>query len=107
MTDMDTYAGRRQELYQLLGELPDRNRPIAVVSRARRAHPRYVLEEIVLDLNGVEHVPSYFVHPKEGSGPWPAVLYNHAHGGVDAECIGALGLSMGSTMAWWLAALDT
>ncbi|MGH2560180.1 MAG: dienelactone hydrolase family protein, partial [Thermomicrobiales bacterium] len=189
MIDKDTNAGRRQELFDLLGDLPDRNRAISIVSRARHEHPRYGLEEIVLDLNGVEHVPAFFAHPKEGSGPWPTVLYNHAHGGdyalgkeellqgrsalqpppyaeeltglgyaalcfdswafgqratisegdrfklmlwrgqvlwgmmlfdsiravdyltsrddVDSDRIGTLGLSMGSTMAWWLAALDT
>jgi hypothetical protein len=44
----------------------------------------YVLEKLVLDLNGIEPVPAYFVRPKGregGAGPWPAVLYNHAHGG--------------------------
>ena len=189
MTPQDASARRRQELYQLLGELPDHNRPISVVTRARREHPRYALEEIVLDLNGSEAVPAHFVHPKEGSGPWPTILYHHAHGGdyalgkdellqgrpalqqppyaehltrlgyaalcidtwafgqratigegdlfkltlwrgqvlwgmmvydsiravdyllsrddVDGGRIGTLGLSMGSTMAWWLAALDT
>jgi dienelactone hydrolase len=189
MTPNETTAGRRQELYQLLGDLPARHRPITVVTRERREHPRYALEEIVLDLNGAEPVPAYFVHPREGNGPWPAMLYNHAHGGdyalgkdellngrralqpppyaeeltrlgyaalcidawafgqratisesdlfklmlwrgqvlwgmmvydsiravdyltsrpdVDRDRLGTLGLSMGSTMAWWLAALDT
>lgn len=81
MTHEESNATRRQELYQLLGDLPDRDRPISVISQTRREHPRYELEEIVLDLNGIEHVPTFFVHPKEGSGPWLAVLYNHAHGG--------------------------
>ena len=148
----------------------------------------YVLERLVLELNGIEPVPAYLVRPKEASGPVPVILYNHAHGGdyvlgkdellvgrkqlqqppyaelltgmgyaalcidawafgerrgrsegeivrqmlwsgqvmwgmmvfdslravdylvtrpeIDPERIGTLGLSMGSTMAWWVAALE-
>jgi hypothetical protein len=40
----------------------------------------YILEKLVLDLNGTERVPAYFVRPKEASGPLPCVLFNHAHG---------------------------
>jgi len=149
----------------------------------------YVLEKLLLDLNGIEPVPAYFVKPNNASQRMPCILYNHAHGGnyllgkdelllgrheltlppyaqaltskgwsalcidawvfgerrgrsetevfkemlwkgqvlwgemvydslraldylltrpdVDGERIGTLGLSMGSTMAWWIAALDT
>jgi dipeptidyl aminopeptidase/acylaminoacyl peptidase len=35
-----------------------------------------------------------------------AVDYLHTRGDVDATRLAALGMSMGSTMAWWLAALD-
>ncbi|HUS92072.1 MAG TPA: acetylxylan esterase [Phycisphaerae bacterium] len=181
-------ARRRSELYALLGDLPDRDRPISCRKVAEEPRPPYVLEKLVLDLHGVEPVPAYFARPAEGGGPWPAVLYNHAHGGqydigkeeliggrggiqdppyaealtargwaalcidhwafgerrgrsegeifkemlwggqvmwgrmvydslravdylagradVDAGRIATLGLSMGSTMAWWVAALD-
>ncbi len=151
---------------------------------------RYLVETLMLDLNGVEPVPAYFVKPMNATGRrLPTVIYNHAHGGdyvlgkdellegraaiynppyaeqlagmgcnvlcidcwnfgerrgrtelelfkemlwkgqvlwgmmvydtiravdyvvsrpdVDAQRLGTLGLSMGSTMAWWLAALDT
>jgi dienelactone hydrolase len=176
-------------LYALLGDLPDRTRPISVVQSAREEREAYWLETLVLDLNGIEPVPAYLVRPKNTVGRLPAVLYNHAHGGdyalgkdelirgrdllqnppyadaltrlgyialcvdawafgarsgrtesaifkhmlwngqvmwgmmvydslraldylvsrpdVDANRLGTLGLSMGSTMAWWLAALDT
>jgi len=148
----------------------------------------YILERLLLDLNGIEPVPAYFVRPRSPTGRLPVVLYHHAHGGdyvlgkdelltgrsalqrtayadaltargyaalaldfwlfgerrgrteselfkhmlwngqvlwgmmvydslravdylvtredVDAARIATLGLSMGSTMAWWLAALD-
>ena len=181
---------RRRELYSLLGDLPDRRRSVRAetVSEARR--DRYVLETLLLDLNGIEDVPAYFVRPENAAKGerLPTVLYNHAHGGdyklgkdeliggsrflqkppyaealaargynvlcidhwvfgarsgrtessvfkrmlwegkvlwgmmvfdtlraldylltrddVDASRIGTLGLSMGSTMAWWAAALD-
>jgi dienelactone hydrolase len=187
MTNNDASA-RRQELYRLLGELPPRDRPITghTVSTTRNAG--YELETLVLDLNGLESVPAYFVKPLDARGPLPCVLYNHYHGGnyvpgkaellrgrpalseppyaealtargyaalcidhwcfgerrgrsesatfkemlwrgrvlwgmmvydslravdylvsrkdVDATRLATLGLSMGSTMAWWLSALD-
>jgi dienelactone hydrolase len=181
-------AARRQELYRFLGDLPDRNRKLSVESVAREERPAYLLEKLVLDLNGVEPVPAYFVKPRNSTGRMPAVVYNHAHGGdynlgkdellrgrgalqspsyadlltnlgysalcvdtwafgeratrpeadvfkhmlwhgqvmwgmmvydsiravdylvsrpdVDSNRLATLGLSMGSTMAWWLAALD-
>ena len=179
---------RRAELYALLGDLPDRGRPISVETVGIEPRGPYVLEKLVLDLNGVEPVPGFLARPAGADGPWPAVLYNHAHGGdyalgkdelirgraglqeppyaqalcarglavlcIDAwafgersgrsegeifkemlwrgqvmwgmmvydsiraldylagrddvagERIATLGISMGSTMAWWLAALD-
>jgi cephalosporin-C deacetylase-like acetyl esterase len=41
----------------------------------------YVCEKLVLDLNGVEPVPAYFIRPRSEDPPWPMMLYNHAHGG--------------------------
>jgi len=41
----------------------------------------YWLEKLLLDLNGIEAVPAYFVKPKDTPGRFPTVLYNHAHGG--------------------------
>ncbi|KPK49600.1 MAG: hydrolase [Planctomycetes bacterium SM23_25] len=178
---------RRKELYGLLGELPARDRPLSATKVAEEHRQSYVLEKLVLDLNGMEAVPAYFVRPHGGE-PAAAVLYNHAHGGdyelgkeelirgrsgiqqppyaealsargyaalcidawafgerrgrsesetfkemlwrgqvmwgmmvydslraidylagrpdVDAARIATLGISMGSTMAWWVAALD-
>ena len=172
----------------LLGELPDRSRPVGVSKVSEEERSAYVLEKLVLDLNGMESVPAYFVRPLVQKGPLPGVVYNHAHGGdyvlgkdefidgrdllqdppyaetlarmgtcglcidtwafgerrgrteseifkemlwkgqvmwgmmvfdnlravdylvsredVDAGRIATLGLSMGSTMAWWTAALD-
>lgn len=184
---MDAEA-RRQQLYGLLGDLPDRHRPISATRVKQAEQDGFVLESLTLDLNGIEGVPAYFARPS-GKGPFPCILYNHAHGGnyelgkdefvrgrgalqeppyakalvdagfaalcidtwafgerrgrseseifkhmlwhgrvmwgmmvydsiravdylisrpdVDATRIGTLGISMGSTMAWWVAALDT
>jgi hypothetical protein len=183
-----TPSGRRRELYGLLGELPDRNRPIGGTKRGEQERDGYILETWDLDLNGIEKVPAYVARPGAVSGKLPGVLFDHSHGGgykigkqefiegrsylqpvpyakvltdlgyvalcidswvfgershtteadmfkamlwrgqvlwgmmvydglraldfliqrpdVDASRIGTLGMSMGSTMAWWLAALD-
>jgi dienelactone hydrolase len=185
---MTTSEERRRELYGLLGDLPARAGPLRarVIGQEQRAG--FVLERLVLELNGSEPVPAYFVRPREAAGPLPVILYNHAHGGdyelgkdellvgrkqlqqppyaehltslgyaalcidawafgerrgrsegeivrqmlwsgqvmwgmmvydslraidylltrpeIDSARIGTLGLSMGSTMAWWVAALE-
>lgn len=185
---MNQHAQRRLDLYALLGDLPDRQRPITAQTIRVDHSAAYRIEHLLLDLNGVEPVPAYFVRPLAADGPLPVILYNHAHGNdyvrgkreliegshalqhppyadaltaagcaalcidhwafgerrgrseseifklmlwhgqvmwgmmvydslraldylcsrpdVDASRIGTLGLSMGSTMAWWTAALD-
>lgn len=181
-------AARRVGLYGLLGDLPDRHRPIGREKLREERRDGYVLEHWVFDLNGLEPVPAYVARPSSVQGRAPAVLFNHSHGGgydigkrefvegrsylqaepyakvltrmgcvamcvdhwvfgershttesdtfkamlwkgqvlwgmmvfdslraldvlaarddVDASRLGTLGMSMGSTMAWWLAALD-
>jgi hypothetical protein len=182
---------RRQELWRLLGDLPQRRQP-AVAKRVKtEEHPGFTLEHLVLDLNGVEPVPALLLLPEKRPAKAAGLLYIHAHGGtyqlgkeellkgrevlpayapvcaelglvtlaidswcfserkhaenggqgesdafkrmlwrgqvlwgmmmfdevqavsylasrpeVDPQRIGAFGLSMGSTKAWWLAALD-
>jgi dienelactone hydrolase len=178
---------RRQQLYILLGDLPDRSRKISISKIGEEERKSYVLERLMLDLNGIEPVPAYFVRPRTKKRKRPAILYNHASDyemgreelllgrphlskpgyaeqltqmgysalcidhwaygerrgrtdedifklmlwsgqvmwgmmvydslraidylasrpDVDANRLGTLGLSMGSTMAWWVAALDT
>ena len=72
---------RRAELYGLLGELPPRRRPIGARTEWTVEKPDFVLEKLVLDLNGLEPAPAYFLKPKGLSAKAPAVLYNHWHGG--------------------------
>ena len=180
---------QRRKLYGLLGELPASDYPLSATLVEREESDNYVLEKLVLELNGIESVPAYFTKPTKATQPLPCVLYNHAHGGdyqlgkdellcgrkalqnppyaaalsasgyaalcidswnfgerrgrtehdlfarmlwqgqvlwgmmvydsvrardylvsredVDETRIATLGISMGSTMAWWTAALDT
>ncbi len=72
---------RRARLYGLLGDLPPRQRPLSARTVSVESGGAYVLEKLVLDLNGIEAVPAYLARPKEARQPMPAVLYNHAHGG--------------------------
>jgi hypothetical protein len=72
---------RRAELYSLLGDLPDRHRPISAETVAVEEREEYVLEKLVLDLNGLERAPAFFVRPHGLTAPAPTMLYNHWHGG--------------------------
>ena len=74
-------AAQRRRLYSLLGDLPDRSRPIAARTRSVEERESYVLETLDLDLNGIENVPAYLARPKALTGPAPAVVYDHSHGG--------------------------
>jgi acetyl esterase/lipase len=72
---------RRRELSGLLGDLPDRNRPIGGKKLHEAERDGYVLETWELDLNGLEPVPAYLARPKAAGGRRPAVVFNHSHGG--------------------------
>src|SRR6185503_740311 len=58
-----TDDNRRRELYGLLGELPERHRPISTTLISKEDRPSYTMEKLQLDLNGLEPVPAYFVRP--------------------------------------------
>lgn len=185
---LESQKSRRAELLGLLGDLPAFDRPLSAQLIGRETRPGYELETLLLDLNGFEPVPAYFIKPLGATEPLPCVLYSHAHGGeyhigkeefvcgrggiqnppyaealarrgfcglcidtwcfgerrnlseserfklmlwngqvlwgmmiydnlraldflqtredVDGARLGALGLSMGSTLSWWTAALD-
>ena len=74
-------AGRRAELYALLGDLPDRQRPIKATKRGEEERDGYLLESWVLDLNGLEPVPASLARPKSAGRAAPAIVFNHSHGG--------------------------
>jgi len=72
---------QREALLSLLGDLPDRSRRIDAAKVTEVVSDAYVLEKLILDLNGIEPVPAYLVRPRNQEAKVPAVLYNHAHGG--------------------------
>jgi dienelactone hydrolase len=80
MTDAPASVdARREELRALLGPLPEVSGPPAARLVGREVHEGYVLEKLVLDLNGLEEVPAYLAFPREPApGPLPVVVYNHA-----------------------------
>lgn len=80
MCEMTTNNDRREQLYALLGDLPERTRPIQAELIAREEREHYILEVLRLDLNGMEYVPAYFTRPHADE-PCPVVVYHHAHGG--------------------------
>jgi dienelactone hydrolase len=74
-------ARSRALLTSLLGDLPDRLRPVSATRRGDQERDGYVLESWVLDLNGIEPVPALVARPQGSRGRAPAVLFNHSHGG--------------------------
>ena len=80
-TDKADAPSRRQELYRLLGKLPPRDRKVTATLVSTEDRGSYLLEKLILDLNGEEPAPAYFARPKGVSGKLPTVLFNHSHGG--------------------------
>jgi dienelactone hydrolase len=76
-----TTHDRRRELYGLLGKLPPRDRAVNARLVSTEDRGAYVLEKLVLDLNGEQPAPAYFAKPKGATGRLPTVLFNHSHGG--------------------------
>ncbi|WP_291368305.1 alpha/beta fold hydrolase [Cyclobacterium sp.] len=188
MQVVENMGFNREKLYNLLGRLPERDRPIEAKLISTEEKEGVIIQKLLLDLNGQELVPAYFSKPKNASGKLPVVLFNHSHFGqyevgknefvkgrkemqsppyafalaregyaglcidswgfgersgraeldifkemiwqgqvlfgmmvydnlraldylvsrddIDQDRIATMGMSMGSTMAWWLAALD-
>src|SRR5690242_3463214 len=74
-------ARRRQELWCLLGDLPQPRSPQAKLLNTTQ-HEGYTLEHLELDLNGIEPVPAYLLLPDKRAAKAPGLLYIHAHGGT-------------------------
>ncbi|WFA04200.1 dienelactone hydrolase family protein [Bacillus sp. HSf4] len=70
----------RKHLFKLLGDLPEK-RDIQASTLRIEEKESFMVETLLLDLNGMEPVPAYFAKPKHAKGPLPAVLYCHSHGG--------------------------
>ena|GEM_PF-5599295 len=72
---------QRKALYNLLGKLPDRHRPLSVVIVSTQETDELITEKLLMDINGLEKVPAYFTRPKHYTGKLPVVLFNHSHFG--------------------------
>ena len=80
--NFDAYrARRRKELWELLGDLPERRPPQVRLLKTEK-RDGYHLEHLELDLNGIESVPAYLLLPDKRQKPAPGLLYIHAHGGT-------------------------
>ena len=56
--EIEGAEARRRELYGLLGDLPPRQRPIGARTLSVEERPGFLLEKLVLDINGLEPVPA-------------------------------------------------
>lgn len=74
----------RQTLWSLLGDMPDSVGTPAGHILSTEQKIGYRQERWLLDINGEQEVPALLLIPDEvdGDNPAPAVLYNHAHGGM-------------------------
>lgn len=72
---------RREDLWSLLGDLPWRHEPTEPKVVSREDHGTYVLERLVLDLNGIEPVPALLMIPKKRQEKAPGMLFIHWHAG--------------------------
>lgn len=77
---MNIEQEKRNRLYQFLGELPPKKRPISSRLIEKKENDKFLLEKLSLDLNGLEEVPAYFILPKNAKSKIPGILYNHSHG---------------------------
>ncbi len=71
---------RRELLYRLLGDLPERDRAVSAETISVETCEGYVVETLLLDLNGTEAVPAVLARPSGVRDPAPVILYSHAHG---------------------------
>lgn len=72
---------QRSKLWALLGDLPDRDAPSKATLVRETEQDGFIQEDWLFEWNEMEPIPGVFLRPLQGKGPFPAVLYNHAHGG--------------------------
>ena len=71
----------RNQLWQLMGQLPGRQSVPRVQTLARKDRGDYIIEKFQFDNEAGAVVPGYLLLPKSVSGKAPAILYCHYHGG--------------------------
>ena len=72
---------QRSKLWGLLGDLPDRDGPSKATLVLETEQDGFIQEDWLFEWNEMEPVPGVFLQPLQAKVPFPAVLYNHAHGG--------------------------
>ena len=72
---------QRSRLWGLLGDLPDRDAPSKATLVRETEQDGFIQEDWLLEWNEMEPVPGVFLKPLQAKAPFPAVLYNHVHGG--------------------------
>ena len=72
---------QRSKLWGLLGDLPDRDAPSKATLVRETEQDGFTQEDWLFEWNEMEPVPGVFLKPLQAKAPFPAVLYNHAHGG--------------------------
>jgi len=70
----------RRALWQRLGDLPPLFSPQVTILQ-RTEHDGYIVEKLVFDNGAGALVYGYFLLPLHHTGPLPAVIYEHLHGG--------------------------
>jgi dienelactone hydrolase len=73
---------RRADLWGLLGDLPWQHEPAPPKLVRTEDRDTYMIQRLVLDLNGIEPVPALLLIPKGLKQPAPGVLFIHWHGGM-------------------------
>ncbi len=68
----------REKLISLLGDRPVVKEPEHLLIK-KETIDTYTVETLLLDLNGEEKVPAYFIKPKDVQGPLPLMLFHHSH----------------------------
>ena len=71
----------RNTLVQLMGEIPSRPASPKVQVLSHEDRGTYTLEKFEFNNGAGATVPGYFLIPKRGHAPYPAIYYCHWHGG--------------------------
>lgn len=78
----------RSILETALGEFPERNYPLQASVLERTEYKEFMLERVAYTTMESVLVPVMVLIPKEGQGPWPAVLACHGHGNGQRDAAG-------------------
>lgn len=78
----------RDSLRQALGQIPEQRCPLHAKRLERTIYDGFILERIVYTTMESVTVPVIVLIPKDGEGPWPAVLACHGHGNGYHDAVG-------------------